>query len=174
MVRTEGSDTPSPPFTVSLTVKRPFFDGVPKFCRGFKNTFTGTTCHTEPCWKGITISFLIFFFNFEPGIEAIGLMDSSKFYWGTLVPSWYDWDLDVCPAQRWWGIGFCWQLVLHLEVIDAHIRAQAGCRSWLVIAITFRRCCEQDGPVIGCPEPGCPWGRATIGTSLGRLALEHQ
>ena len=98
------------------------------------------------------ISYL--FFNFEPGIEAIGLMDSSKFYWGTLVPSWYDWDLDVCPAQRWWGIGFCWQLVLHLEVIDAHIRAQAWCRSWLVIAITFRRCCEQDGPVIGCPEPG--------------------
>ena len=44
------------------------------------------------------ISYL--FFNFEPGIEAIGLMDSSKFYWGTLVPSWYDWDLDVCPAQR--------------------------------------------------------------------------
>ena len=34
------------------------------------------------------ISYL--FFNFEPGIEAIGLMDSSKFYWGTLVPSWYD------------------------------------------------------------------------------------
>ena len=38
----------------------------------------------------VSISFFIYFHTFEPGIEAIGLMDSSKFYWGTLVPSWYD------------------------------------------------------------------------------------
>ena len=64
---------------------------VTHFSVSVENRDITTAAHFGPIhFFLVSISFFIYFYKFEPGIEAIGLMDSSKFYWGTLVPSWYD------------------------------------------------------------------------------------